>query len=121
MGNISDEDFNAANYWLVNSSLALTYGITENFDITVAPGLYQDTHSKNEYNLPDDIRLFLKAGSFDFAQRQLYFAGQLGFKFPVGEDHIIESWHGGNVMVESRRLHKSCEHYIGVEIVDIEL
>jgi len=80
-------NFKANNYWLVNSGLALTYGVSNNFDITVAPGIYQDTHSSNEYNLPDDIRVFLKAGSFDFAERKMYGAASVGIKFPVGEDH----------------------------------
>lgn len=81
------QDFEANNYWLVNSGLALTYGISDHFDLTLAPGLYQDTHTKNGYNLPDDIRAYLKAGSFAFAQRHLYGALSLGVKFPIGEDH----------------------------------
>ncbi len=87
LANINPDDFSAANYWLVNSGLALTYGISDNFDLTVAPGIYQDTHSANEFNLPDDIRVSFKAGSFDFANRQMYGAVSAGVKFPVGEDH----------------------------------
>ena len=85
--NLNPASFKAANYWLVNSGLALSYGITDNFDLTVAPGIYQDTHTSNEYNLPDDIRVALKAGSFDFAERKMYGAFGIGIKFPVGEDH----------------------------------
>lgn len=87
LGNISPDQFKAANYWLVNSGLALTYGINDNFDLIVAPGIYQDTHYKNEYNLPDDLRLYVKAGSFDFADRHMYYAFQPGFRFPLGNDH----------------------------------
>jgi hypothetical protein len=87
LGNLSPDQFDAANYWLVNSGLALTYGISDNFDIIVAPGIYQDTHTSNEFNLPDDIRLYIKAASFDFAERHMYYGFQAGFRFPVGEDH----------------------------------
>jgi hypothetical protein len=80
-------DFGAINYWLVNSGLALTYGISDNFDMTVAPGIYQDTHSENESNLPDDIRVSFKAGSFDFLDRNMYGAILASVKFPVGDDH----------------------------------
>ncbi|KAA3608454.1 MAG: hypothetical protein D8M58_19440 [Calditrichaeota bacterium] len=81
------EDFQEKNYWLINSGLALTYGVSDNFDLTIAPGLYQDTHSANEFNLPDDIKVSLKAGSFDFANRHMYGAFIAATKFPVGEDH----------------------------------
>ncbi len=80
-------NFKAANYWLVNSSLALTFGVVDHFDITVIPGLYQDTHTPNEYNLPDDIRVFAKVGSFDFADRSMYAGFTVGTRFPLGEDH----------------------------------
>ena len=87
LGNINPDDFDAANYWLVNSGIALTYGVSDNFDLTVAPGIYQDTHTTNEFNLPDDIRVSLKAGSFDFLDRQMYGGIITSIKFPVGEDH----------------------------------
>lgn len=87
VNNLNPANFKAANYWLVNSGIALTYGITDNFDLTVAPGIYQDTHSQNEYNLPDDITVALKAGSFDFADRKMYGAVGLNVRFPVGDDH----------------------------------
>ncbi len=85
--NLKPSDFRAVNYWLVNGGLALTYGISNHFDLTVAPGLYQDTHAINEYNLPDDIRVYAKAGSFDFANRSMYAAATIGIRFPLGEVH----------------------------------
>jgi len=80
-------DFQANNYWLVNSAFALTYGAVEHFDITLAPGIYQDTHSSIEYNLPDDMRLALKIGSFAFMDRQMYGGFGVDVLFPIGEDH----------------------------------
>jgi hypothetical protein len=85
LGNLSPDNFQSVNFWVVNSGLALTFGATDHFDITVAPGIYQDTNLGG--NLPDDIRLFLKIGSFDFANRHMYWATQLGTRFPIGEYH----------------------------------
>ena len=80
-------DFNAVNYWLVASNLAITYGITNNIDFTIQPRLYQDTHAKNEYNLPGDIFLTLKAGSFGFMQRHMYGAALISMRLATGEEH----------------------------------
>ena len=63
---IQPADFSAANYWLVASNAAVTYGFYKHFDFTAAIRIYQDTHYSNEFNLPDDIFLSLKAGSFQF-------------------------------------------------------
>jgi hypothetical protein len=81
------QDFSATNYWLVASNLAVTYGIFDNLDFTIAPRVYQDTHYSNEYNLPDDIFLNLKAGSFGFARRHMYGGAILGFRLSTGEQH----------------------------------
>jgi len=80
-------NFAATNYWLIAGQFALTYGITDHFDVTLAPQIYQDTHYANEYNLPGDIFLTLKGGSFDLASRQLYGALMTKFRFPTGEKH----------------------------------
>jgi hypothetical protein len=80
-------DFSAVNYWLVNGNLAITYGITDHFDFTVAPQIYQDTHAENEYNLPGDIFLLFKAGSFAFGDRHMYGSGLIGVRLPTGEEH----------------------------------
>jgi len=89
IGNASlkPSDFTAANYWDVSGSLMLTYGILDNLDLTVAPRIYQDTHYPNEYNLPDDIFVTLKAGSFAFGNRRFYGAGMVNIRFGTGEAH----------------------------------
>ena len=81
------EGFNAVNYWLVASDLAITYGIHDNFDFTIAPRLYQDTHASNEYNLPGDVFITLKAGSFAFASRKMYGAVMTTIRLGTGEEH----------------------------------
>lgn len=84
---IDPANFNANNWWLVSGNLAITYGVLDNFDITLIPRVYQDTHYSNEYNLPDDIMLNFKIGSFAFARRHMYGAGMLRFRLPTGEAH----------------------------------
>ncbi len=79
--------FTAVNYWLVAGNLTATYGILDNFDVTLASRLYQDTHYANEYNLPGDIFLTLKGGSFAFANRKMYAALMSTFRFATGEQH----------------------------------
>ena len=82
-----EDRFAANNYWLVTNNFKLSLGLFKNFDLTIAPRLYQDTHYANEYNLPGDIFVTLKAGDIDFANRQLYLATMLNFRFGTGEQH----------------------------------
>jgi hypothetical protein len=84
---LKPESFTSANYWLVQGNVLLTYGVLDNFDITIAPRVYQDTHYINEYNLPDDIFITLKGGSFDFGNRQFYAAGMMNMRVGSGEQH----------------------------------
>lgn len=79
--------FTAVNYWLVAGNLTATYGILDNFDVTLSSRLYQDTHYANEYNLPGDIFLTLKGGSFAFANRKMYGAFMSTLRFATGEQH----------------------------------
>ena len=79
--------FSAANYWMVANNVLITYGAFDNVDLTVAARIYQDTHYSNEYNIPDDIFVTLKAGSFDFANRRMYGAGMINLRFGTGEKH----------------------------------
>jgi len=85
--NLKPADFTAANYWIVTNNLKVTFGLFNNFDVTIAPRIYQDTNLPGEYNLPDDILLNLKTGGYTFANRQLYLAGMVNFRFGIGETH----------------------------------
>ena len=80
-------NFHAVNYWLVAGNLAITYGILDNLDFTIAPRVYQDTHYKNEYNLPGDIFMSLKLGSFAFMRRHLYGGVMANVRLGTGEVH----------------------------------
>jgi len=80
-------DFESHNMWLVAGNVIITYGLSDNLDITIAPRVYQDIQAKDNYNLPDDIFFTLKAGSFSFANRKFFAAGMLNFRIPTGETH----------------------------------
>lgn len=80
-------DFSGVNYWLVAGNMAFTYGISDNLDITLASRLYQDTHDTNEYNLPGDVFITIKGGSFAFANRKMYGALMSTVRIATGEKH----------------------------------
>ncbi len=80
-------DLAAANYWLVSNNITLTYGIIDNLDLTAALRLYQDTNRPGEYNLPDDLFLNLKAGSFAFGGRRFYGSGMFKMRIGLGDTH----------------------------------
>lgn len=71
----------AVNYWAVASNIFTTYGIIDNLDISLGLRLYQDTQS--DANIPDDLFLTVKTGSFALGSRHLYGAGMINFRFPT--------------------------------------
>ncbi len=68
LGDIEPDNFSSVNYWLVQGNFVFTYGLFDHFDMSIGLRLYQDTHAENEFNLPDDVFITLKAGSFSFAR-----------------------------------------------------
>ena len=87
LGDIKPENFSSVNYWLVQGNFVFTYGLFDHFDASVGIRLYQDTHADNEFNLPDDIFVTLKAGSFTFARNHFTQAVLTSFRIPTGEVH----------------------------------
>ncbi|KAA3608455.1 MAG: TMF family protein [Calditrichaeota bacterium] len=87
LGDIKPDNFESINYWLVQGNFVFTYGIMEHFDASVGVRLYQDTHAENEFNLPDDIFVTLKTGSFTFARNHFSQAVMASFRIPTGEVH----------------------------------
>ncbi len=78
LGQNKPEDFSSYNLWVVQSNMLLTYGIMENFDITVMSRIYQDLNNpKKEYNSPEDIYIDLKVGSFGLSNNRFH-VGFLG-------------------------------------------
>ena len=61
------QDFAAVNYWVVGGEIFTTYGIVDHFDVALGLRLYQDTNI-SDANIPDDLFLTLKAGSFEIGR-----------------------------------------------------
>jgi len=78
-------DFSAVNYWVVASDIFTSYGIIDHLDMTLGLRLYQDTNIGDGANIPDDLFLTIKAGSFTLGTRHLYGAAMLNFRFPTAE------------------------------------
>jgi hypothetical protein len=87
IGSDKPEDFTVKEYWLVAGNMVMTYGIFEHFDATLGLKIYQDTDKGNEYNLPDDLFLTLRAGSIPFGQNHFQNAFLASMRFPTGEKH----------------------------------
>ncbi len=81
------EDFEAANYWLVAGNISTTYGIFNHLDATLALRVYQDTHHENTANVPGDLFLTLKGGSFNLSYGHFSAALLTTLRFPTGEKH----------------------------------
>lgn len=96
LGQQKPSDFSTVNYWDVQANALLTYGFSEHFDASFNVRVYQDVHNQSdiratgepsEYNAPDDLFLFLKAGSFGFSNDKLVVGGQGALRFPTGTDY----------------------------------
>jgi hypothetical protein len=92
-------DFAAVNYWVVASDVFVSYGIINNLDMSLGIRLYQDTNRENTANIPDDLFLTLKTGSFELGTRHLYGAGLVNFRFPTAElwNYPFVEYNSGNV------------------------
>jgi hypothetical protein len=84
---LQPNDFNSSSLWLVAANISATYGIFNNLDFNAALKLYQTVDYENEHNLPDDLLLSLKAGSFQFGNKKFNGAFTTSFRIPVGEKH----------------------------------
>lgn len=86
-GAVEPADFKAKNYWLIAGNLVMSYGLLNHFDASLGVRLYQKTNRDNGQNLPDDLFLTLRAGSFAFAQNHFKNALLASFRFPTGQEH----------------------------------
>lgn len=87
IGSSKPVDFKQVNYWLVAGNAVFSYGISDHFDATLGMRVYQDTHSKNEYNLPGDLFLTVRAGNYYFGRNHFKAAYMASFRIPTGKDH----------------------------------
>ncbi|MFQ5582812.1 MAG: hypothetical protein ACE5GL_00060 [Calditrichia bacterium] len=74
-------------YWDVTGDLLLSYGIVRHFDMTAMLRMYQDVHkgvNADAKNIPDDLFIDFKAGSFALGGNKTQLAGILSFRIPTG-------------------------------------
>lgn len=107
-GKVSVSDASAAStLWVVQGYSAFNFGMNEHIEVSLAPIFYQDTHqssdknslTKKSINLPDDLFLSIKFGSFRRFESQVLFGFQLTSRFPTGEFHnvIYEPYSAGRI------------------------
>lgn len=87
IGSAKPQDFSSRNYWLVAGNMIFSYGIIDHLDASLGIRLYQDTHYSNEFNLPDDIFLTVKGGSFPFGEKHFHAAFLGSCRIPSGKMH----------------------------------
>ena len=87
IGETKPQDFSSVNYWLVAGNAVFSYGIIKHFDASLGIRIYQDTHKENDFNLPGDLFLTLRAGSFAFEKNHFHNAFLASFRIPTGEEH----------------------------------
>jgi hypothetical protein len=77
----------AVDYWNVTGDFLMSYGFSGHFDATAMLRMYQDTHRANEHNIPDDLFLGVKAGSFRLGSDNSMGGLMLHARIPTGETH----------------------------------
>ncbi|MDZ7331233.1 MAG: transporter [candidate division KSB1 bacterium] len=80
----------AVTYWDVQGALSFNYGITDHVELAIAPVMYQDTHrGQTGYNIPDDLFLGLKLGSYNLKGTSLTWAVSFDTRFPTAKYHNV--------------------------------
>jgi hypothetical protein len=81
--------------WDVQGVMSLNYGISPHVQIGVSPVLYQDVNRnggnfwKGQANLPDDVFLSLKVGSYSALESPFVFGGLMTWRLPTAKKHNI--------------------------------
>lgn len=100
VASITETNNTAATYWNVQGALSLNYGINEHVELAISPIMYQDTHKgENGYNLPDDLLLGLKFGSYTLKGSSITYGVSLDARFPTGKYYNVpfEPYSSGKV------------------------
>jgi hypothetical protein len=95
LGEQKPENFSAVNWWDVQYNIYSTYGILDNLDMTFMWRIYQDTNrgligkgeSEFQYNIPEDIFLDFKAGSFGLSNNRFNLGFITSFRIPLAENY----------------------------------
>ncbi len=76
--------------WDVTGRLNVSYGLSEHFEISANPIVYQDVNKASySFSAPHDIFLSMKAGSFVSPGRSVAYGVSVATRIPVGDTHNI--------------------------------
>ncbi len=80
----------AVTFWDVQGTLYFTYGISRHIEASFSPIMYQDTNKRAPgYNIPDDIFLSVKFGSFGSQGSSISYGIAANTRIPTAKDHNI--------------------------------
>ncbi len=88
----------AVTYWDVQGTLYFTYGISRHIEAAFSPIMYQDTNKgKSGYNIPDDIFLSVKFGSFGSQGSSVSYGFAANTRIPTAKYHnlVFEPYSAG--------------------------
>lgn len=89
--NLPDATTTAVTFWDVQGGMNFYYGIRKNYQIGLSQIIYQDNHKPGKgYNLPDDLFLNIKIGSFPNKPSPFNFGINILTRFPLAEHHNVQ-------------------------------
>ena len=81
----------AVTYWDIQGGANIYYGIARNYQIGLSQIIYQDNHKPGKgYNLPDDLFLDFRVGSFPSAPSRIKYGAKIIARFPVAQYHNVQ-------------------------------
>ncbi len=104
LGQQKPENFTAVNWWDVQGNTVFSYGMLDNFDVTMMWRIYQDTNRgggnfNEEFNVPEDIFLDFKTGSWGLNNNRFHLGLLASVRIPTaGEyNYFFEPYSAGSV------------------------
>jgi len=86
-----DDPTTAVTFWDVQGGINVYYGLGKHYQIGLSQILYQDNHKPGKgYNLPDDLFLKAKFGSFLDRPNPFKFGITLMTRVPIAKNHNIQ-------------------------------
>lgn len=89
----------ANTFWNVQAAAGLSFASGKHLEWALTQVIYQDTHRGEGYNVPDDLYLNMKFGSFGSKVSPLKAGFSLSSRIPLGENHniLFEPYSGGGI------------------------
>ncbi len=84
-------------FWNVQAAAGLSFASGKHLEWALTQVIYQDTHRGDGYNIPDDLYLNMKFGSFGSKVSPLKAGFAFSGRIPLGENHnvLFEPYSGG--------------------------